>query len=168
MEAAGLTMIDCARARLRLTESACARFWLNSNPVAPPVWQGCHRCHGCPAGAARVGVAVDPWQAVRDALAHTCVRCRRLSGRIIGKRLCPSCFNRERELIRGRNAKGHVPRVVARRLFRCRVLAVQGDAVAPVERDIAAGPLELILSQVSRAKAQIAFGWAPPPMALAA
>ena len=42
------------------------------------------------------------------------------------------------------------------------LLAVQGGAIARVERDITAGPLELILAQASRAKVPMAFGWAPP------
>ncbi|KFG67127.1 hypothetical protein JH26_23815 [Microvirga sp. BSC39] len=38
-----------------------------------------------------------------------CGRCHRSATRLIRKHLCFSCFNREREVIKGRNAKGTKP-----------------------------------------------------------
>jgi hypothetical protein len=170
----GPVLVDCARAELRLTEASCAKFWLGSNPDAPPVWQGRHRCHQCPAGAARAGVVIDPMQTVRDSLAPFCQRCRRLATRgdrnngIINGRLCVSCYNREREVLRGSNAKGTPPRVVAARLFAARIVAVESGIIERIDRDISAGVLELVIHCGRRAKAPVMFGWAAPMLELAA
>ena len=78
-------------------------------------------CIGCPTGAAHAGVVPVP---VQHAEANVCVRCRRdpedstqyrstRQGRVRMVRnglLCVSCFNREREVVRGRNARNTRPR----------------------------------------------------------
>ena len=38
-----------------------------------------------------------------------CMRCHRGSTRLIGRSLCPSCWNRQREYLVGKNAKGAKP-----------------------------------------------------------
>lgn len=50
-----------------------------------------------------------------DAVKGICTRCHRQSDRIISGRFCISCFNRAAELRAGRNAKGGIPSVLARR-----------------------------------------------------
>ncbi len=157
-------LVDCARAALRLTDTACAKFWLLSNPIAPPAWQGRHHCHGCTAGAARAGATVDHWQPVRERLAPICSRCRRSGLRMIGKTLCVCCYNRNREIRCGRNGKGGAPRFVAARLHAARLVAIEAGRVERIERDIAAGVLELVIDRGRRAKSPLAFGWAPPPL----
>jgi hypothetical protein len=95
-------------------ESACAKFWRLSNPVAPPVWEGRHACYQCPAGAARCGQVVDPFVAAHDKLMLVCPRCTNPTDRIINDRLCVSCYNRDLEVQRGRNAKGGRPRLMGK------------------------------------------------------
>jgi hypothetical protein len=162
MSTAALELIDCERRKLRLTGAACARFWLASNPVPPPVWEGRVACNLCPAGAARAGAVVDVAQVVRDRLRHVCPRCRKWSDRIVNDRFCVSCYNRDLEIQRGRNRKGSMPWRVAGRLYPCRVTVIEGSTVEQVERASSAGVLELALWRARRAKAPLRFGWAPP------
>jgi hypothetical protein len=154
-------LVACARKALRLTAPACAKFWTLSNPVAPPAWDGRFVCHGCPAGAARAGVALDPMQALRDSLASICPRCRCTCTRIINRRLCVSCYNRDREVRCGRNRKGQPPRRVASRLFACRLVAVEAGVPRQIETELASGAFELVLARTRGAPAPVAFGWAP-------
>jgi hypothetical protein len=168
-EAPAIALVDCARRPLRLTSFACAKFWLSSNPVSPPAWEGRVACHGCPAGAARAGVKLDPAMALRERLAPICPRCRRASDRIIQGRLCIGCYNRHLEVIKGSNGKGGFPRRAAGRLHTFAVMAVEGGAVQRIQESLCCGPMELAFARARRTKNRdLAFGWAPPAEGLAA
>jgi hypothetical protein len=70
-------------------------------------------CRDCPIGAANAGVAVRAPQATASAKPmHICPRCGRVGcQRLIPSRgICVSCYNREREIERGRDRRGHIPR----------------------------------------------------------
>lgn len=123
-------LVECSRRKMRLTEPSCVRFWQSANPVAPPPWEGRASCHVCPQGAARAGVNLDPMADARRRLAPVCPRCANVSDRLINNRVCVSCYNRERELLIGRNAKGTVPRLapplgVITRVVACGTLITQ-------------------------------------------
>lgn len=68
-------------------------------------------CRRCPIG--RLHHAEhhpDLQEAVRQpARAPVCVRCSRPATRMVGGEICPSCFNRFREFLKGRNGRGSVP-----------------------------------------------------------
>ncbi|MGF6608796.1 hypothetical protein OKW45_003718 [Paraburkholderia sp. WSM4175] len=67
--------------------------------------------------------------------AHSCVRCERTARtaeRLVGRlrlvrdhTLCVSCYNREREVITGKNAKGARPRMWDEKLFETRLVCVE-------------------------------------------
>jgi hypothetical protein len=158
-------LVTCDRRPLRLTEAACARFWLSSNPVSPPVWEGRVACHGCPAGAARAGGTVDPFQAIRERLHPVCPRCRKAASRIINDRLCVSCYNRDAEVRRGYNRKGQPPVRTIARLTHARIVVVENGLASALADEKTFGPLELVLRSARRATAPLAFGWAPPAAA---
>lgn len=61
-------------------------------------------CKNCQLGAAHSGR-----KPVRANLTHFCVRCQRQATRLIGKQLCISCYNRQREFERGKNRHGNPP-----------------------------------------------------------
>lgn len=60
-------------------------------------------CSRCPIGAQHAGGAP------RRATSTSCSRCGRQATRLIGRRLCASCYNRQREAKKGRNGRGTVP-----------------------------------------------------------
>ena len=97
-------LFHCKPLHASLTAEACARRHAQQED---------YPCADCQTGAlhaARLGIKV-----IRDKAraAHTrpCCRCGRHELRLIGARLCVSCLNREREWIRGRNAKGNPPTI---------------------------------------------------------
>jgi hypothetical protein len=81
-------------------------------------WEGRAHCVGCPVGAVNAGERIEDATAARyeAALRKFCPRCSRPASRLINGRFCVSCYNRDREVARGRNCKGNPPKVVAARL----------------------------------------------------
>jgi hypothetical protein len=113
-----LEMFTCERLHARMTVNACARQWLKANTatdrhgkrVEPPPWDSLHHCLRCPVGAQRCGRTIDPIADAVAALKPICPRCLRVADRIVNARgerpLCVSCYNRDREVRIGKNAKG--------------------------------------------------------------
>jgi len=91
---------------------------------------------------------------------------------MIGGRFCLSCYNRHREIIKGRNARGTRPRLVLREV----VLDVEGDGgVRRAHHRQVASAAEAMLAEARRATGPLAFlgapawpagdGWQPFPHA---
>lgn len=103
-------LFDCPRqpGGLRLTPAACARLWTRGRTATPE--EAVYACCGCPIGAQHARDP-DPAPLVPPPI---CPRCGRSCGpgrRLIAARgICISCYNREREIERGRDRRGHTPR----------------------------------------------------------
>jgi hypothetical protein len=100
-------MFRCNRWRATMSISSCAKRWRAHRDADVE-----HRdaCHGCDVGAAHADEQPDQRSALYQL--PICPRCRRRSSRIIGGLRCVSCYNRQREFISGRNAKGTPPSIV--------------------------------------------------------
>lgn len=108
-----LTLIRCDRRALTLSRDGCAASWRAAERKRPDPWEGRWHCRACPVGAAHAGRPQAETAAVVESLQRVCPRCGRRAMRIIQGRLCVSCYNREREVLKGRNAKGGVPQLTA-------------------------------------------------------
>ena len=113
---ASLQVFTCDRLSCVLTKEACAANYTRTNaPIS---------CKGCPIGVAHAGgqrYRNEPGihTASELAMGLSCVRCERnalTATRYIARfrlvkqhTLCVNCFNREREVVRGSNAKGAKP-----------------------------------------------------------
>ncbi|WP_431860191.1 hypothetical protein [Azospirillum sp.] len=98
-----------------------------------------------------------------DALSCICPRCTREASRLIKGRLCVSCYNREREVERGRNAKGTTPRLGAR-LHR-EVLAVNdGTAVRVEVFEHVTSRVEALITVAKRATGAVVFSRPRPEL----
>lgn len=80
---------------------------------------------------------------------------------MIRNRFCVSCYNRDREVAKGRNAKGGRPSLALRDVE----LAVERDgAIRPVRHRQVASAAEAMLAEARRATGPLAFvGSTPPP-----
>jgi hypothetical protein len=67
-------------------------------------------CRGCSLGAEHAG---ETFKQV-DVLGHLCVRCHDHASRLLRGAICIACYNRQREVDIGRNAKGAPPKPVNR------------------------------------------------------
>lgn len=63
-------------------------------------------CHNCPIGASHAGKTVDHAEyKVRE-----CVRCHEYSQRLVHGLLCVSCYNRQQEVLKGKDRRGRTPK----------------------------------------------------------
>jgi hypothetical protein len=100
----GVKHFRCERMLASLSTSACANNWRIANDQHDLRRE---RCLGCSTGAlhaGEVGLNMSPLRGKK-----ICARCHRTNARLIGKHLCPSCYNRALEVTKGRNSKGTKP-----------------------------------------------------------
>ncbi len=147
---------------LKLTPAACAAAWTRARRNAEADQIRLAPCVGCQVGASNAGAKVRPAAPVQaTASVLSCVRCGRGARRLVGSRLCVSCYNRQREYEAGRNAKGGEPSHY-RPLFGCVIGAItDAGAVRPLAVDAVANQVEALLT-ISRATGSARFGRVPP------
>lgn len=147
-----------------LSLPGCVRLWRSARENPPKPWEARAHCVGCALGAQRAGEAApSPGADAVAALASICPRCERPTDRLINGRHCVSCYNREREAVRGRNAKGGRPRLCD--VLHSVELAVGGPGTIRVERVDRVATRAEALALVARAAGRaIAIG--PPPLRL--
>lgn len=151
-ELPGQKFFQCEPLRGSLSVTACAGMWAKANGAKP---DNVSKCCGCPVGAAHAGSKIVTTAIQRR---KVCCRCLRVSGRLIRGVICVSCFNRELEVINGKNAKGlppvkHPP-VGAYRL-RYRVDGVPRDR----RFDRVVNASEAIIAMVHKHGSEVQFGF---------
>lgn len=102
----GQKRFKCERLAANLAVSDCKARWQRAKDF--PTDTRFFLCRNCPLGAQHAGHA-------NEAQAFTkriCARCNELSRRLIGGELCPSCYNRDRELRLGVVTYRPKPRMV--------------------------------------------------------
>ena len=131
-----LELVRCEPYRMELLPARCVSNWQSVAGKPRHTLERLQHCSGCPIGAERAGIRVE---SAPTPLPRFCCRCLTLSPRLIGRRLCPSCYNRELEIRKGRNARGTAP--TKAQAPKAVVLIVDGQRV---ELE-ASGPLEVAL-----------------------
>jgi hypothetical protein len=124
----------CTPWRANLSIPACADRWTRAQTARGDLADELRLCMGCRIGAAHAGerfVERSP-----NYLSNRCARCRHGSGRrLIGGKLCLSCYNRELEWLKGKNGKGTIPHKAASMLA-LRTIGVLLDAGEDTERRV--------------------------------
>ncbi len=153
-------MMDCTSKNLRLTRSGCFRLWRGAQEHEPSAWEGRAACVACMTGARNAGYAPSPVAEYVRELQRTCTRCLRVASRLINGRYCISCYNRHTEALRGRNARGGLPKI-CKSLLAVAITQTSGSEVALlVERHVMSAA-ETMIAAARQAVAPMAFGWAP-------
>jgi hypothetical protein len=98
----GAAYFRCERLQATIQPQACATNWERATSGA-----GMLRCRGCPVGPLHSGDDRANAHPLRGQL--VCSRCERGATRLVQGWLCISCYNRAREWVAGRNAKGSYP-----------------------------------------------------------
>lgn len=103
-EMPGRKHFRCEKLRATLAVDSCASMWRTANEKN---LDRLARCKTCLIGATHAG---ETAASMSPMLGQTiCARCQRTATRLIQHHLCISCYNRQREWLRGRNAKGTKP-----------------------------------------------------------
>jgi len=153
-EMPGATFFACSRLHAGLTTRACTDMWRATNQARSERHTACRSCFVGATHARRI-----KREPIADQRGFGCSRCARGATRLIQKRLCVSCYNRERELIKGRNARGMVPTKLAPLAVR-RVFYMSNGRVYLVRSERTTSSAELIIATLRDAVYNVAFAWA--------
>ncbi len=153
----GMKHFTCERMRATLSVQACADNWRRGHYEGDLSRQP---CKGCEIGAMHAGEA----GASQSPLLNTriCGRCHRTGMRLIHKHLCVSCYNRQREVLVGKNAKGSSPvkwQALARRTI---TYQLSDGTVAERTLDRTTDMEELIVGVLRDERKAVRFGWKAP------
>ena len=160
-----LEIVPCPPMAARLTIGACRRMWATAQERQPEVWEAKAHCRRCLLGAERSGATAEQVQAnaIVDAIRRICCSCERSAARLIHSTHCVSCYNRRREVARGRNGRGGRPRLTdLLHSERVVVLDTTADAARVVEMGSVVSVTEVILRQ-SQLTGSVAITFGRPP-----
>jgi len=154
----GKLYFRCERMRGTLSTTACADMWRKANDMNDG---NCANCMRCPLGAVHAGEVAASMSPLKGTL--TCASCHRVAGRLIGKHVCVSCYNRRREVEIGRNAKGTAP-VKHSNLAARRIRYLHGDEVRTLALRQSVDTDELMVAVLRDSRQSVVFAWnsAPP------
>lgn len=155
----GLDLFLCEKRKLTLSTAGCSRLYnAASGPKPPDPWLGMAGCRFCPIGSQNAtGRPQNPISVLTEMMRSLCVRCGRPSDRLIWNLLCASCDARQKEAIKGKNAKGNPPALSAQ-LHTERIAFVHGVRTTVIQRPAVASLSEVILHLSKSAIAPAAFG----------
>lgn len=143
-----------------LSTEACADMWRKGNREGD---EDRIRCLRCPLGAKHAGERDASMSVLKSTL--ICGRCHRNASRLVYKHLCVSCYNREREILIGRNAKGSKPTRL-KPLERRRLKYTEGDKVKTLELERSASVDELIVALLRDSDKHVRIGFSAEVPAL--
>lgn len=152
----GRMYFRCDRLRSSLSVEACATNWREANHNDN---ERRYQCKGCPLGASHAGE--DRANLSRLKGTDICARCHRTSMRLIGGHRCVSCYNRERELRVGKNAKGRAPTRIAA-LEPRRLWFWMGDQRTNIHVARSLDMDELIVAALRDSRDRVRFVFQPP------
>jgi hypothetical protein len=157
-----MRFFDCQPYRAKLSTTACSQRWRTAQQVKGDAAARFEKCQACPIGAAHAGEAVTYFSPLFGK--PICTRCRRGSmRRMIAGRLCISCYNRELEFGRGKNAKGNPPEIkLDRRTVR---YAIEGAGIQTLTLEHSADLVELMVTVLRKTRGRIVFGFHGAPLA---
>ena len=104
-ELPGRQMFNCERCSATFQVSSCAAMWRAANSKKKS--EANMKCRTCPLGALHAGEG-DGFGSKLSGM-EICSRCHRVGMRLIAGDICVSCWNRAREVIIGKNARGRKP-----------------------------------------------------------
>lgn len=121
-------------------------------------------CRSCPIGAAHAGA---------DHVHHSklfgmaiCPACRTGATRMIGNKLCASCYNRRREMRAGKNGRGNAPVELMRRPVHAIEFRMSVDGRPRRVRAQGADLLEPMVQALRVTKGDLAFAFVGPERSL--
>lgn len=156
--APGLKFFPCAAFRAVLSQPGCASRWREAQTAKGHAAERFGACRGCHIGAAHAGerfMRYSRWYGVQ-----VCPRCHTGGLRMIGNRMCVSCYNRSRELRAGKNGRGNKPVELIAQAPRRLSICLSIDGRAERHHALAVGLHEPMIQTLRTAKGDVEFGFA--------
>jgi hypothetical protein len=156
-----LKMFRCEPYRATLSMKGCATRWREAQTATGEAADRFAACRGCPIGAPHAGYAPIRYSAKFGTA--ICPRCGAGTTRMIGNRRCVSCYNREREMKAGRNARGNAPvELMERPLHTVEARLVVDGVVRRLRHRDSSGLTETMIQTLRTTKGELAFAFAGP------
>ncbi|SAK98445.1 hypothetical protein AWB80_07521 [Caballeronia pedi] len=152
-ELPGKKFFRCDRYNANLSTETCADNWRAGNHEGI---ESRLRCKVCPLGALHAGETAASMSPLKGML--ICGRCHTGAARLIAKHLCVSCYNRQREYVIGRNAKGTRPTKLAP-LDARRIRYMSGNSPKILALNLSVDTEELIITALRDSKDKVRFGF---------
>lgn len=147
-------MFRCERRNATLQVGSCAAIWKTANGKHGAECNAI--CRTCPLGALHAGEGDAVMSQLRGV--EICARCHRVGMRLIGGDLCVSCWNRQREVIVGKNARGKKP--LNHPAVSPHVITVMtGKRLVSIKRSHAVCTEELVITALRDSQRQVFFGF---------
>ncbi|HED33724.1 MAG TPA: hypothetical protein ENJ08_05825 [Gammaproteobacteria bacterium] len=141
---------------LKISEASCASMWQRARSLRNESYNPIEACCGCAIGARCAGCDEDAQERKMGLIDHICTRCHRPATRFVYGRICISCYNRGREVMIGKNARGAVPKYLPAMISVH--VAYQDDGVLrQVDVEQVADETEARLSLVRKSSHVLAF-----------
>ena len=151
----------CERMRATLSTESCSAAWRRADELNDGLRSACRLC---PIGAVHAGEVAASMSPLKGTL--TCARCHRTAGRLIGAMICVSCYNRQREVLIGKNAKGTAP-VKLCALNARRLRYRHGDEILSARGRHTVDADELLVAVLRDSKQSVVFAFnSTPPAAV--
>lgn len=116
-------------------------------------------CRACHIGALHSGAPAGATNS-RFLGSLCCARCHVGARRLIRNSICVSCYNREREMLIGKNAKGNAPihgKHIRSVMVMCFTEKLKKVRIQKADR--VTGYLEVMLSTIRVESSSVSFGW---------
>lgn len=149
----GKPMFRCERLSCTLQVASCAAMWTEANGDRPSGRN--ERCQRCALGAKHAGVSDANMSPIRGQ--SLCIRGHLTDQRMIGGLICVSCYNRQSEVLKGKNAKGKAPLKHPPLERRCVRYVADGRVVA-LCRQHTVSTDELVLEVLRDSPKKVVFG----------
>lgn len=150
----GVQMFRCERHHATMQPKRCADMWRQANGRGAP--ERLDACRNCPIGAEHAGVREISLSPLRGM--SICARCHQGATRLIRGHLCVSCYNRQREYLLGRNARGSAPKMHPP-LHPLEIRFKAGGELRSLAVAHATGPDELVVAALRDTGQQVTFGF---------
>ncbi len=148
-------MFRCDRRSATLQVTACSAMWREANQRECP--ERLERCRGCQVGAEHAGESDVSTCPITGS--DICVRCDRGGMRLVRDEICVSCWNREREMLIGRNAKGAPPKMHPP-LHAASIRVLAGDEIKVFSTPHCVSTTELIVRALRDCRKRVLFSFA--------
>ncbi len=147
-------MFRCEIHRATLRVNACAGMWREANSGECP--ERLDRCKGCQLGATHAGESDTSTCPITGS--DICIRCQRGGMRKVRDEICVSCWNREREWLIGKNAKGVAPKMHPP-LYPMSIQVLAGDQVVTVSSKTCVDTTELVVKALRDNRKRVLFSF---------
>lgn len=157
-EMPGKRFFRCERRRADIQVSVCASMWSDGQQrgASERFWI----CRGCEVGECHAGA--DNANKSSFYLKPVCLRCLRMTMRMINNLICVSCVNRQYEYLKGRNARGTRP-VAHPPLKKHSITYFSGGKAKTISQPHVTGLVELIVLALRDDPNRVRFSAILPP-----